>query len=137
MSFAIVKKTMSAGFGSQEMQDYNAIKDLEQKIFDCNINKEKESDKKLKELYEQKLDILWLQYRNTFEALCSRYLTKNKIDRENFKKMYKYIIIELVDKHKDKYNPTSKFDATMKVYMEFKRELDKENSTKIQSKTEN
>ncbi|MBR3482714.1 MAG: hypothetical protein IKH45_07550 [Neisseriaceae bacterium] len=128
VSLTVAKRTILASFGSQEMQDYNAIKDLEQKIFDCEIDKEKEENEKIKKLYEDKLEILWLQYRNTFEALCGRYLSKvDKIDKENFRKMYKKYITDLIENDQklenaeQKYNPlTSVFDATITVYKELK-----------------
>lgn len=126
VSFTIAEKRILASFGSQEMQDYNAIKDLEQKIIDCHIDIEKEihqeeSNEKLKEFYNRKLEILNAQYRSTFEILCERYLTKGKkIDKENFRKMYKPYIIDLVENNKIKYNINSEFEATIKVYEEFK-----------------
>lgn len=128
VSLTVAKRTILASFGSQEMQDYNAIKDLEQKMFDCEIDKEKEKNEEIKELYDEKLDILRTQYRNTFEALCGRYLAKDKkIDRENFKKMYKQYLEKLIKEDQQlenveqKYNPlTSVFDATIEVYKEFK-----------------
>ena len=123
VAFVVARGQILANFGSQEMQDYNAIKELEQKILDCKIEREKEKDEEIKNIYDEKINILNLQYRNTFEILCDRYLAKNiKIDKENFRKMYKTYIVDLVENDRTKYDSlTSTYEATIKVYKEFKK----------------
>lgn len=132
VSWTVAKKSIRVNFGSQEIQDYNAIKDLEQKVIDCEIDiareNNKEENKTIKELYDEKLNILRTQYSNTYEDLCARYLT-GKIDKENFINMYQYDIIDLVKNNLEIYNTTSscRYNWTMKVYREITKEHNKKN----------
>lgn len=111
------KKSIYVNFGSQEMQELQTIQDLELKIIDCR-SKIKETEQ-----LQEKLDRLYTHYFNTFECLCARYLAKDeKIDKENFRKMYKEYIIGLCENEETKsaYGENSEFDKTIEVYEEFK-----------------
>lgn len=111
------QRSISVNFGSQEMQELQDIQDLELKIIDCR-SKIKETEQ-----LKEKLDRLHIHYFNTFECLCARYLAKDeKIDKENFRKMYKEYIIGLCENEetKSEYSENSIFNATMKVYNELK-----------------
>lgn len=128
------QRNIQVNFGSQEMQELQHIQDLELKITDCKADIEK--SKADIEENNKKLKFLKIQYCNTPEALCGKY-TSNKIDKENFIKMYKGYILPLFDNENRKleYNiDDSVFTEMKKVYDIMK---DNENSTKTQSETKN
>lgn len=72
----------------------------------------------MKEILSQALESAIEQNFNAYEEACAKYLDK-KVDKERFKKNYIVEIRQLVERNPNKYNTTSPYKATLRVYNEW------------------
>ena len=121
ISLIKVHKADKISQGQIELNIHQLISGTKKDVLDLTLmvtEKLSSDQEKTKEILNQALESAKEQNLNAYEEACAKYLD-NKVDKERFKKNYIIEIRQLVERNSDKYNTTSPYKATLKVYNEW------------------
>ena len=107
--------------GQIELNIHQLISGTKKDVLDLTLmitEKLSPNQNEMKDILNQALESALEQNFNAYEEACAKYLDK-KVDKERFKKNYIVEIRRLVEQNPDKYNTTSPYKATLKVYEEW------------------
>lgn len=108
------KKT---AYGNIELQIRSMISDAKYHLLEFSYKFGKNEN----DIDTEQFDALIEEVLNAYDEACAKYLDR-KVDRDRFKKMYYYEIIQTVEneEYQNYYSQTnSKYGATLKVYKQF------------------